>query len=544
MPKVVYIEPTDEIVDVVQRVRDTPDRAVALVLPVDAHLFQTPINLRLLAQFATREGRETSIISGEPRIQAMAQDAGLPIYASVPAYERGIELVHPHPATLGGPTAPPYYQQQAPAAARAGAVPPSRRATGKPWWRRRPAYFVAAGLAVVGLLLFLVVAPTAKVTVTIGATELSASPTIQGTADPAVATQGDHILTQVVTTDQSKQFTATPTGSQTVPPTPASGHVVFTTDLPFGSSFAIQKGEAFQTADTPPIVFYATEDVAVTVPPPTVPGQHGAASNPIPVQDGTPEAKGNVPPGAIKVWPRNPCNPDPTKPRLCSPSDLLLTNSAATAGGAAEKKLVIASDQDVQGFNTQIETLKKSLTDAAGQAMMEKAGGRQFALDGAGNGRSFATDVNPPLPKGGSQFTPTPITVTVHGKATVFSLDDVRRALVADLSAQVPKGETLAAEQVSITPPKITQAGDDGAVVLAETATAFSKPTVTLQGLKDTLAGKSPDDVRKLVERRIGRQVLKIQVDQKPFSSWPIMPFFSSRIDLVENFVAAHRPTS
>ncbi|MFN2568523.1 MAG: hypothetical protein ABR564_02850, partial [Candidatus Dormibacteria bacterium] len=318
----------------------------------------------------------------------------------------------------------------------------------------------------------------------------------------------------------------------------------FTTDLPFGSSFAIQKGEAFQTEDAPPVVFYATQDIAITVPPPTVPGQHGAASNAIPVQDGTPEARGNVPAGAIKVWPRNPCNPDPTKPRLCSPTDLLLTNPAPTAGGAAEKKLVIASDQDVQGFGSQVETLKKSLTDAAGQSMVAKAGGKQFAIDGAGNGRTFTTDVTPPLPKAGVQYAPTPITVAVHGKATVFSLDDVRRALVADLTAQVPRGESLAAEQVTITPPKVTQAGDDGALVLAETATAFSKPTVTLEGLKSTLSGKSPEDARRLIERRIGRQVLNIQVEQKPFSTWPVLPFFSSRIDLVENFVAAHRAAS
>ncbi|MFN2593009.1 MAG: hypothetical protein ABR532_09290 [Candidatus Dormibacteria bacterium] len=274
MPRVIYIEPAEEIVDVVQRVRDVSDSAVALVLPSDGHVFQTPINVRLLAQFASREGREASIISGDPRVQALAQEAGLPIYASVPAYERGIELVHPHPAGLGPARAVAYQQPQIQPAAATLPVPRERPASGG-WLRRRSLYFVVIGLVVVGLILFLVVAPTARVTVSIAATELNASPTIQGTADPASATQGDHILTQVVTADSANKFIATPTGTQTLPPTPATGQVVFTTDLPFGSSFAIQKGEAFQTEDAPPVVFYATQDVAITVPPPTVQGQHG-----------------------------------------------------------------------------------------------------------------------------------------------------------------------------------------------------------------------------------------------------------------------------
>lgn len=549
MPRVVYVEPTDEIADLIQRVRDAGDGSVALAVPIDSRVLHTPVNARLLAQFAARENREVAIISGDPRVQGLVRDAKFPTYASVQAFERGIELVQPHPA--GVPPAEAALYPPADTAAYYGAPPPLPMPSAPPaahrpslaWMRRRPFIFGVLGLLIVGLVVFLAVAPSAQVTVTIAATELSANPTIEGTADPAVAKQGDHILTEVVTADAANRFAALPTGVQTVPPTPATGAVAFSTDLPFGASFAIQKGEGFQTSDNPPVIFYATQDVAVAVPPPLVPGQHGAASNPIPVQDGTPEARGNVAAGAINTWPRNPCNPDPTKPRLCSPSDLTVGNPAPTSGGAAEKKLTVVSDQDLVTFRTQVDNLKKQLGDAVLAAMSAKASGKLFAIDASGNGRSVTADISPPLPKGGVQYSPTTITVTVHGRATVFALDDVRRALVADLSAQVPQGESLATEQLTMTPPKITQAGDDGALVLAETATAFSKPTVTLEGLKSSLAGKSPDDVRKLIQHRIGRQVIRVDVAQKPFS-WPLLPFFSSRIELVENFVAAHKPSA
>ena len=115
---------------------------------------QTPLNVRLLRQLGTRAGKTVSVISGDPYIQELSRVGGLPTYASVPAFERGIQTIRPHSddgptgvATAGAAAAaaparrrrgrrrrrraPP--ASAAPAAARAG------------WRRRRPLYFVAAG---------------------------------------------------------------------------------------------------------------------------------------------------------------------------------------------------------------------------------------------------------------------------------------------------------------------------------------------------------------------------------------------------------------
>src|SRR5579862_7206995 len=97
MPKVIYVDGDDEIAELINRVRAITDTdEVALVVPADVRVLQQPVNLRLLNQFAQSSGRRTAIVSADPRTQQLATASGFPTYASVQAYERGIELVRPH----------------------------------------------------------------------------------------------------------------------------------------------------------------------------------------------------------------------------------------------------------------------------------------------------------------------------------------------------------------------------------------------------------------------------------------------------------------
>ncbi|HZB97929.1 MAG TPA: hypothetical protein VE219_04965 [Candidatus Sulfotelmatobacter sp.] len=541
MSKVLYVEPADEIADLIQDVRETPDQSIALVLPQQARVFQSPLHLRLLAQFAEKEGKRTAIVSGDPRIQELSKEAGFPTYASIQAFERGIEIVRPHasgtpeptdevPATVPSATAARVWSDGAPAATGTALKPAASKRD-----RYRPYYVAAIALGVVALLLYLVVGPSAQISVTLAATPLNVSPTVQGSTDPGQASQGDHILTQVVSADASGDFMANPTGTQTVPATAASGTVVFTTALPFGVQFSVPKGEEFDTGDNPPIKFVATQDTQVSVPGPSPPNKYGAASNAVPVQDTTPEARGNVAPNTITKWPQNPCTQPPAN--TCAATDLSVSNPAATSGGADEKKLTVASDDDVAHFKSQVDDLKKQLHDQVEQSLAAKASGRQIAVDAKGGGKTINDDVKPALPQPGAQFAPTKITVSTHGKATTYNSNDLRRVVETDLKATVAQGEQLATDKIVINQPSITEAGDDGTLVLAVNASAFSKPNVDLQGLKGSLTGKSPDDARKLIRSRLGSRVRGVDVSQTPFGLF-FLPLFSSRIELDENIVA------
>src|SRR5580704_252540 len=101
MPAVVVARPDDEIVDLVDRVRSSTDPDVGLVVPTSSRALQTPLNVRLLAQFSSQSGRRTAVVSEDPRVQQLARASGLQVYGSVPAFERGIELAAPRVGGAG-----------------------------------------------------------------------------------------------------------------------------------------------------------------------------------------------------------------------------------------------------------------------------------------------------------------------------------------------------------------------------------------------------------------------------------------------------------
>ena len=547
MPQVIYTEPSDEIVDLVDRVRNAPDTDVALVLNAGTTGMQTPLNVRLLRQLGTRAGKTVSVISGDPYIQELSRVGGLPTYASVPAFERGIQTIRPHSdlgpigvaaegATAAGgllPPGPPPPPSRAATAGGAAAAARSRLAG-----RRRPLYFVAAGLVVLGLILLLVVAPSAKITITLTGTPLSANPTIQGSPDPTNGSQPDHIVTSVVTSTQSSQFTATPTGKQPVPAAAASATLVFSTDLPQGAQFDVPKDTEFDTQDNPPIRFFSTQDTMVCIGPNGTTPQNcppgSGPNNSVPVQDGTPEAKGNVGANTITKWPQNPC-PAPPKPPFpgCTASDLSETNPAPGTGGADAKTNTVASQSDVSGWTAQVTASEQTLTAQANQDMQSKAAGKALAKDPAGNGVTVSCAVTPALPAVNAVFATAQVTVACNGKAATYNPSDVSADVRADLQQQVAQGETLATDAINCTKTSVTQAADDGTVVLSVQCTSFARPAIDLVALKGQLTGHTPGDAKNIIEHRFDH-VQSVTVAQSPIPFfW--LPFFASRIEIDES---------
>ena len=551
MPQVIYTEPSDEIVDLVDKVRTSSDSEVALVIGAATAGLQTPLNVRLLRQLGTGAGKTVSVISGDPYIQELSRVGGLPTYASVPAFERGIQTVRPHPdegplaapaaAAVGGasgliaPLGPPPPPSRVAAAGTAAAGARSRLAG-----RRRPLYFVAAGLAIVGLILFLVVAPSAKVTITLAGTQVSANPTIQGSPAPASAGQADHIVTSVVTSDQSAQFTATPTGKQPVATTAATTSLTFVSRFKHSQAYflVVNPTERFDTADNPPIEFVYNGPQQIQITFPANDGtQYQAGSPVVPVQAATAGARANlVPPNAIDIFPalEDPCA-GPNNPDQCKPGDFGFYNASNPTGGTDATTRVVASQNDINGWNAQVTQSDQTLTSQASQDLTTKAAGKTIAKDPGGNGTTIACDVNPALPAANAAFAATQITVACHGKAAVYNPADITADVKADLQQQVAQGDTLVTDAITCTKASVTQAADDGTVVVSIQCTSFSRPAVDLTALKGQLTGHSPADVRNIIQHHLNH-VQNVVVKQSPIPFfW--LPFFASRIEIDESFV-------
>ena len=86
-----YLDVDDEITGAVARLRAASDYHVALVLPAGSRVATSRINFRLLAREAQNHQRRLSVVTPETSVRAIAVAAGLPAYATVPAYEQALE---------------------------------------------------------------------------------------------------------------------------------------------------------------------------------------------------------------------------------------------------------------------------------------------------------------------------------------------------------------------------------------------------------------------------------------------------------------------
>ncbi len=105
---VIYLDVDDEITSAAARIRGWDGSRVAVVLPYGSRVATSRINFRLLARDAMTNGKQLSIIAGDPATRALAASAGLPIFATVAEYETSGEAGRPAkgaPAVDAGPAA-------------------------------------------------------------------------------------------------------------------------------------------------------------------------------------------------------------------------------------------------------------------------------------------------------------------------------------------------------------------------------------------------------------------------------------------------------
>jgi hypothetical protein len=437
-------------------------------------------------------------------------------------------------------------------------IPPAHPKRG--WDRRRLLSWGGAAVLIIGLVLFMTLSPSAKVTVTIAATPLSVNSTIQGTTSAALSSTPDHVLTSVVTSTANSTFQASPTGTLPIAAVPATTKVAFSTDDPDGFQFSLPQGnEIAQSGGS--ATFAVTKTAYICIGPngnSAGPGSCGVAqpNAQATVADTTPGTAGNaVPSNSLTNWPSDPC-PSPEPPgarntplnpyRDCFGSDgnyhsINVTNPSAPAGGVDAKTTPSASSTDVSNWTQQVTAVEASLTSQLNGQLQGQAGGKAFAVDPSGNGKTVVFAVTPPLPAVNAPFTATTITVSANGEAVTYDPVLVRNDVLADLNKLVKKGDELAPGKLSTPPCTVTQASTTGTVVLACSATDFSQPSVDLNALKSQLTGRNPGSAQKIIESKLPA-VQGVHVSVSPFQLF-YMPLFASRIEIIENFVAATAPT-
>ena len=96
----IYLDVDDEITSAAARIRAAGAAEVALVLPYGSRLATSRINFRLLAREARDRGKSIQLVCADASARALAAAAGLPVHASVAAFE-----AHRAGVPAGGPAA-------------------------------------------------------------------------------------------------------------------------------------------------------------------------------------------------------------------------------------------------------------------------------------------------------------------------------------------------------------------------------------------------------------------------------------------------------
>jgi hypothetical protein len=406
--------------------------------------------------------------------------------------------------------------------------------------RRRFLYVAGAAVAILGIILFMALAPSAKLTITIAATPLSVNSTIQGSNNATTATQPDHMLTGVVTAATQSQFTATPTGTTTLPSTAAKVTLTFLTDATSDISFNLPANNTssdVQTADQS-ITFGPSRNTVICVGPDNPPPASSACGkNPYnanaPYVDLSPGASGNVSAGSLTFWQGDPC-----PSLLCPGIHISVTNSSAASGGANSQQVSAADATDVANWTSQVTQIEGQLASQVQTMLTAKAAGKIFAKDPTGGGQaiSYSVSVKPFPPAVNAPFTTTSVQVNAAGEQVIYDPIAARNDVIADLDKLVKPGDVLAKGSLTTPPCAVTQANVNGTVILACSATAFSQPTVNLNALKAQLTGRNPGNAQKIVDSNV-KGVQGVTVSESPFKLF-YLPLRASQIEIVEDFVA------
>ena len=83
MDEIIYLEPDEEITSVIDKIKDAKSLKLGLVVPREATLLQSVVNLRLLSREAASLGKEIAIITTDRIGRNLAAQVGIVVYNSV-----------------------------------------------------------------------------------------------------------------------------------------------------------------------------------------------------------------------------------------------------------------------------------------------------------------------------------------------------------------------------------------------------------------------------------------------------------------------------
>ena len=534
LAKLLYVEADEEITDLVDRLRDlSQEDEVTFVVPERARALQSAMSFRLLKRYADSYGKRVNLVSGDPRLQAMALEAGFIAYPSLAAYDGGTEVHQPGTVAESHSLATATAAPPAPAAAmtsvqatspvtggprgvatldrpREAAVvsgtprkappPPSRPISSGPPLRSYRPYLIAAGVVVVlGLLAGILYLPTASATLLVSGTAVKQDVTLLGVPGTASGS-GNQFATQAIHSEDSQTLPGVPTGQKQITAVKATGQVVFTMYCtgffcPSGN-VAVNAGTDVSTADGK---HYVTQKLV------NIPAPRGSASAPVTaVQAG---AGANTDRHTIRNITDN------------QNDNLSVDNTDAIGNGADARTATVIQQTDIDSIR---DAYSRDAIPKVTDQLNGKAQGLKLVLVGQGVQATVTADR-----KVGEEVTGFTVTVKVAGNGVAFDEKVVKQMLKAALERKISQGSQLTTNVT--TTYEAIDATADGHITLNGHASGFYTPVFLQSAIRGHLKGMSPAKAHAFLQSL--PNVVDARVTQSPYGL-PWLPLFSSRITL------------
>lgn len=90
MSKLIYLEPDEEITDVIDKISKADDDAVSLVIPRGSTLANSIVNLKLLGKRSKKLSKEVFLVTNDKIARNLASQIGFPVFASVNEAKSGV----------------------------------------------------------------------------------------------------------------------------------------------------------------------------------------------------------------------------------------------------------------------------------------------------------------------------------------------------------------------------------------------------------------------------------------------------------------------
>jgi hypothetical protein len=488
-PKTIYLEMDEEVTSVIDKIRRTEFTDVVLVVPKDASISQSVVNLKLIKRKADELNKNVSIVTQDKVARNLAAKIGIataansndmPRVASVGSDESPVKY---RGEENGGPLEntnevifdkEPVAEEPAELTVVEGEdvrdevemhEDAHKKADKKeqnlmpkfPWkWVILVTGFTVLALFIAGYVYL----PRAKATISVVAEGKPISLDFTGTKDAKLDTTKVVIPTQIVevTKEQSKQF---PTTGQKDAGTKATGTLTISAKAGAFDSYPVTVVAGTRFApDGSSLIYRSTAAVDVPMFPQTVTVSVAA--------DGTGSDYNGF---ANKSF------------NLASSSDFYASSTAGGMTGGTTKQVSVVSQGDI---NSAKDSLSKDVTDAVTADFNTQASELKI-VDDTKTSSIVSSSASPDLNAEATTFT---MTVKVTMKAIGFSMDDISSLITAEVNRQLGTTKQIIddgskAAQISVDSSDIGTGNISGTI----TTTAYVSAKLDEDNIKVNLEG-------------------------------------------------------